>query len=123
MRDNASLRLTADQFAGAQLMKDRKPAAIIRAGGVADLANSSGRIIRYLFSDPSVARDRHTITGWTLDNFRANPVFLWAHQGKEPPIGKVVEIEDATRNGRLVGSVEYAERDLYPFADTVFQLV
>lgn len=123
IRDNASLRLTADQFAGGMLMKDNKPAAVIRAGGVADLANSNGRLIRYLFSDPAVARDRHTITGWKLDNFRANPVFLWAHQGRELPIGKVVEIDDVTGNGRLVGSVEYAERDLYPFADTVFQLV
>lgn len=85
------------------------------------LPNSNGRIIRYVFSTPAVARDQHTIQAWRLDNFRLNPVFLWAHQGKEPPVGKVIEVEDD--KGYLTGSVEYAERDVYPFADTVFQMV
>jgi hypothetical protein len=92
------------------------------AGGVADLANSSGRVIRYKFSDASVARDDHTIAAWQTQNFRRNPVFLWAHQADEPPIGRV--LDDLVDNaGTLTGSVEYAERDLYPFADTIFQMV
>jgi hypothetical protein len=84
-------------------------------------SNSSGRIIRYRFSTPQVARDLHTIAAWKLDNFRSNPVFLWAHDKKAPPIGKVVEVEDS--KGYLDGSVEYVDRDTYPFADTIFQLV
>lgn len=91
------------------------------ATGAADLANSSGRIVRYLFSDPSVARDNHTISAWKLGHFEANPVFLWAHQADEPPIGRIVEIID--QKGFLRGAVEYCERDIYPFADTIFQLV
>lgn len=83
--------------------------------------NSSGRIVRYRFSTPAVARDGHTIAAWQLDNFRLNPVFLWAHDSREPPIGKVIELAD--NNGYLDGCVEYAERDAYPFADTIFQLV
>jgi Escherichia/Staphylococcus phage prohead protease len=84
-------------------------------------AKSSGRIIRYRFSTPEVARDQHTIAAWKLDNFRQNPVFLWAHSTKDPPIGRVIELSD--NKGFLDGSVEYAERDVYPFADVIFQLV
>jgi HK97 family phage major capsid protein len=95
--------------------------AMRRAGGRAELGNSSGRIVRYLFSTPEVARDNHRILAWQLDDFKTNPIFCFAHQITEPPIGRVIEIED--RAGRLTGSVEYAERDVYPFADTIFQLV
>jgi phage head maturation protease len=92
-----------------------------RAAATPDLANSSGRIIRYVFSTPEVARDFHTIRGWDLANYLTNPVFLWAHDSKGLPIGKVIEIDDVS--GRLTGSVEYAEAEISPFADTVYRLV
>lgn len=108
---------------GIKIDGDGSTMPIVRsASGSSDLANSSGRIIRYVFSDPSVGRDGHTIASWKLGNFKRNPVFLWAHQSSDPPIGRVLDdIVDV--NGRLSGSVEYAERDAYPFADTIFQLV
>ena len=92
-----------------------------RASGRADLANSSGRIISYIFSDPSVARDGHTIKDWTLDNFLSNPVFLWAHDDCQPPIGKVIDISQI--NGLLRGAVEYLDADISPFADTIYRMV
>lgn len=81
------------------------------------------RVISYVFSDESVARDGHTIrtSGWELDAFRANPVFLWCHQTSEPPIGRVVTV--GAKGSRLVGSVEFADADTYPFADTIFRLM
>jgi HK97 family phage prohead protease len=102
-----------------ELVAPRGP--LRRATGAADLANSSGRIVRYLFSDPSVARDNHTIRAWDLGNFKSNAVLLWCHDTSSPPIGKVVEIED--QKGYLRGAVEYADADVYPFADTIYQLV
>jgi HK97 family phage prohead protease len=50
-----------------------------------------------------------------------NPVFLWAHQSDELPIGKVVDIE--VNGGMLNGTVEYADADLNPFGDMVYRLV
>ena len=81
------------------------------------------RVIRYAFSDSSVARDNHTIAanGWRTENFLRNPVFLWAHENGAPPIGRVINLR--SENGILRGDVEYAERDVYPFADTVYRLV
>ena len=89
----------------------------------ADDGTSVDRVIRYAFSDASVARDHHTIAAnaWGLENFLKNPVFLWAHDAGEPPIGRVVNL--GTENGILRGEVEYADRDTYPFADTVYRLV
>lgn len=78
------------------------------------------RCIRYAFSDATVGRDMHTIApdAWVLDNFNRNPVFLWAHQDDELPVGRVEDL--TTERGRLVGLVRYAEHD---FAETVYQLV
>ena len=95
----------------------------LRANAQTPDINDNGRIIRYVFSDSSVARDNHTIStgGWDLKNFMTNPVFLWAHDSGALPIGRVVDI--GAVGDRLMGTVEYLERDLYPFADTVYQLV
>ena len=86
-------------------------------------ASGTGRTVKYKFSDNSVARDNHTIAsgGWQLANFQKNPVFLWAHDLSALPIGKVIDI--TATSTALVGTVEYAAPDQYPFADTVYQLV
>ncbi len=91
--------------------------------GAASIGSTGSRIIRYVFSDSSVGRDNHTIAAdaWELTNFKRNPVFLMSHDAGQPPVGRVVEI--GTVGGKLRGGVEYAERDVYPFADTIFQLV
>ncbi|MGJ5163173.1 HK97 family phage prohead protease [Bradyrhizobium sp. HKCCYLR1051] len=102
-------------------MTERSAPTGFRAAATPDLANSSGRIICYIFSTPEVARDGHTIRAWDLANYLTNPVFLWAHDSGDLPIGRVIEIED--RQGLLTGAVEYADAELNPFADTVFRLV
>lgn len=86
-------------------------------------AADGSRIIHYTFSDESVARDGHTIStaGWQLDAFLVNPVFLWAHQADQPPIGRVVEISRSA--GVLRGSVEYVDPDISPFADSIYRMV
>jgi len=85
--------------------------------------SGNSRTVKYVFSDNSVARDGHTIAsaGWQLANFKNNPVFLWAHDAGALPIGKVIDI--AASSTALIGTVEYATPDAYPFADTVYQLV
>jgi hypothetical protein len=85
--------------------------------------NEETRTISYIFSNPLVARDFHTIAAdaWDVGHFTRNPVFLWAHDANDLPIGRVEDIE--SRNGLLLGSVQYVEREIYPFADTVYRLV
>jgi len=73
-------------------------------------------------STPDVDRygDVIEMEGWELDNYLQNPVFLWAHDYKQPPIGKAVAVEKTSKG--LVFRIKFAEPEVYPFADTIFKL-
>lgn len=113
--------LTREALGALREPVESRPA--VRTNGSADLENSTGRQISYVLSDTSVGRDNHVVaaSAWQLDNFLRNPVMPWAHDTSQPTIAKWVDI--ATRGNRLVGTAEYADRDTYPFADTIFRLV
>ena len=56
---------------------------------------------------------------WRLERFLSNPVFLWAHNSREMPLGTV---EDVKKEGdNLVGVVRFAGADVNPMAEQVFQ--
>ena len=80
------------------------------------------RTLRFTASTESIDRDGEMlqVDGWVLDNFRKNPVILWAHQYDEPAIGKAVNISAA--NGELIIDVEFADAETNPFADIVYRL-
>lgn len=59
-------------------------------------------------------------SGWVLDNYRKNPIVLWAHRASDPPVGKCVEIHVESKS--LVQTVEFAPKEVLPFADTVWNL-
>lgn len=76
-----------------------------------------GEPIRFVASTEDVARDGISLAaeGWELDNYRANPVFLWGHDYfRIPPIGRAaVSVE-----GReLIADVTFDQGD--EFARTV----
>jgi hypothetical protein len=56
--------------------------------GPVEFVASSDKLNRYGFR---LRRD-----GWRLDNFQANPVFLWMHNPVTPPIGRVDANHDGT---------------------------
>ena len=59
-------------------------------------------------------------SGWQLDNFKTNPVLLWAHQYSELPVGKVVDIR--VEKNKLLFTPKFATKEEYEFADTVYKL-
>jgi HK97 family phage prohead protease len=80
------------------------------------------RTIRFIGTKESADRtgDVIEVDGWELDNFVKNPVFLWDHNPKEGPIGKVKQI---IREGNaLLFDVEFASKQVSEFADQVFKL-
>src|SRR5689334_8796020 len=93
----------------------------IRKAGTVE---ASGRVRTFRITTGSVDRMGDTIdpAGWQVENFKAagGPV-LWAHRHDEPPIGKAIDLR-TTRNG-LEADVEFAPKDVYPFADTVLGLI
>lgn len=82
----------------------------------------NNRVISFLASPATIDRDNEFITpsGWVLDNYKKNPVFLWGHDRYEPPIGKAVNVyvDDTGLNI----DVEFADAKTYDFADTIFKL-
>ncbi len=84
------------------------------------------RTLRFVASTENVARDEDVILvdGWNLDNFRANPSILWAHDHRTPAIGRAVDVRKVTDGERrLEVDIEFAglaeEHDL---AEQVYQL-
>ena len=62
-------------------------------------------------------------SGWKLKNFRKNPVIMWAHEYRGTgalPIGNAPEIK--IEDDRLKFKVKFIEKEIYPFAETVFQM-
>jgi hypothetical protein len=85
-------------------------------------AEGEERTLNVTISTEAVDRERDTIAvdGWKLDNYRRNPVVLWAHEYGGMPVGRSIHTE--AQDGRLMASPKFAEREVYPFADTVLQM-
>lgn len=52
------------------------------------------RVLRFIGSDQTPDRDDDIIDadGWELDEYTKNPVFLWAHNYNQLPLGKAVQV-------------------------------
>jgi len=62
------------------------------------------------------------VKGWKLANYLKNPVFLWGHRSSDPPIGRSVRVWTETNPPALVHDVQFATKEQYPFADTIYRL-
>jgi hypothetical protein len=87
--------------------------------------NEQTRTITFTSSTESVDRygDILRVSGWKLDQYRKNPIFLWSHRSQDPPIGRTLDIHvETSPKPALVQTVQFADKKTYDFADTVFQL-
>lgn len=89
---------------------------------VKDIGIENKRILQFVGSTAAPDRDGDIleVNGWELDNYRKNPVLLWAHDYKMPPIGRAIKV--AKQNGKLVFDIQFPHEGIYPFADTVYEL-
>ena len=64
--------------------------------------------ITFVLSTDDVDRHGDIISadGWTLDSYRANPVLLWAHDYRQPAIGRAAKLW--TEPHRLLANMEFA---------------
>ena len=85
------------------------------------------RVVRHIWTTEDLDRDQEVITfsGWHTDAFMKSGSgrFLWSHDYKGLPIGKVVDLYKRPRLKRWEADVEYASKDLYEFADVAYGLV
>lgn len=84
--------------------------------------SADGIEITMTISTSSVDRDGDTIApdGWKLENYQKNPVVLFAHQSRMPPVARATKtwMED----GKLKSSALFTPKDLYPFGYMIGQM-
>lgn len=82
-----------------------------------------GRLLGVTGSTPSVDRYDEIVDAntWQLDNFKSNPVILWAHNlgfdKDQPPIGRAINVE--VRDGKLMFDIQFDMKD--SFAADIFR--
>lgn len=79
------------------------------------------REITFIASTPSVDSHGEVVAqDWTFGRFEKNPVILWAHNQREPPIGRAVKwwVEN---NKTLYIRVKFSQ--VYAFAQLIFDMI
>lgn len=123
--------LSRDAWAAA-VAKGEAPEAGLRKAYVAEVerapADDAGPTqqrptYRFTISTATPDRERDVVAvdGWKLKHYRANPVVLWAHDYRTPPVGQAVELPKV-RDGKLVSGVRF-DSDVHDLARVVEQLV
>lgn len=81
------------------------------------------RTLEFVGSTEKWDRDDEIIlpSAWMLDNYRKNPVVLFAHDHFSPAIGKATSV-GIDKDGKLKFKIKFAEPEVYGFADTVYKL-
>ena len=87
--------------------------------GAVEKDDGAGPRLSFVLSTDEVDRHGDVITagGWSLESYRSNPVFLWAHDYTRPVIGRALQTWTDSR--RLMAQVEFAPT---PFAQEVAAL-
>jgi HK97 family phage prohead protease len=99
-----------EDVSDAQLMKQFVLEPITKSQETED-----GLQIDFVISTPGVDRDQDTIAmeGWQLENYRKNPVILWAHDSRQPPAAK--SLSEWIQDNKLKSTAQFTPKDLYPF--------
>ena len=87
--------------------------------------DEDSRFFNFVISTDAVDRDNDTVNvkGWDLKQFKKNPVVLFAHDGRRPPIGRGSRIK--IQDGKLKARVEFMSNDVDTsgFSDSIFRMV
>lgn len=102
-----------------KLMAGQKAPMIISAkAGMMDPEKKTG-VFTISTPDRDASRDIMEPEGVKLDRYKQNPVVLWAHDHRLPPIAKTLEVE-VTKAG--VAALAQFATDINPQADMIFRL-
>jgi HK97 family phage prohead protease len=84
--------------------------------------SEEGVKIDFTISTETVDRDQDTIAidGWKLENYRKNPVILWAHDSRQPSIAK--SLSEWIQDQKLKSTALFTPKDLYPFGYMISQM-
>jgi len=90
---------------------------------VKEIENKDGFItLEFAISDGSIDRSYDTINpnGWELENYRNNPVVLWAHNSTMPPVAK--SIREWVEGGQLKSQAQFVSREISAFGHSIARM-
>ena len=92
--------------------------------GAVKAINKEGRSLVIVGSDETKDRDGDIImvSGWQMENFLKNPVFLYAHNHSGVPIGSATKVIRRKNPARLEFHEKFPTEGVYPFADMILSL-
>jgi HK97 family phage prohead protease len=81
------------------------------------------RTVKFVASDETVDRygDVIRVSGWDLASFKKNPVLLFGHDSRQPPIGVVSKVWKEDK--QLLAIAKFLSEGVYAFADTVWNII
>lgn len=84
--------------------------------------DTTTRRIDFIISTETVDRygDIIRVKGWNLKPYKANPVVLFGHQNREPPVAKAIRVWK--EDGALRATAEFMSEELSPFAHSIFRM-
>lgn len=120
--------MTRDALSRSMRKKESVPSDVmVRKDNISTLSlfDDGTRKIKFTISTSAVDRDKDTIAveGWDLDNYKKNPVVLWAHDGRSFPVGKCTQI--GVEGNELKATVEFMPKDIPiqgEFAEAVYRM-
>jgi HK97 family phage prohead protease len=113
-------RLNAKQWRASEKKSD---ALLLKAMDTEVTASEDARVLNFVISTETVDSYNDVVKadGWDLERYLKNPVVLWAHDSRQPPVAKALTI--GVNDKKLVSSAEFADADTYAFADTIYRLL
>lgn len=98
----------------------RKQFAVEEIKGIEETPD--GLKVPFVISTETVDRDNDTISadGWKLTDYKKNPVVLWVHDSRQPPVAKSVSVK--VEDKKLKSVAQFVTQDLYPFGYMIGQM-
>lgn len=79
-------------------------------------------VLQFAISSAAVDRDQDTIDvgGWKLANYKKNPVVLFSHDYRQPPVAR--SLRTWRQDGKLKSKAAFTPKDLYPFGYMIYEM-
>ena len=84
--------------------------------------DDESKTIRFVISTKAVDRMGDTVNtkGWQLENFKNNPVILFAHDNSSPPVAKATDIYE--KGGNLIAEAQFMPPEMSAFSHSIYQM-
>lgn len=92
--------------------------------GVVKGVDIEKRLLKMVGTDETRDRDGDIVklSGWMMENYLKNPVFLWAHDYRSVPLAAAQKVIKRRSTNAMEFHLRFPSQELYPFADMILNL-